>query len=166
MGDTSRIRAYDVSVFIALLATAMALGAALAHAFELLNKINLGQSEYFIMQKAYRGWNQLAFVLLIELLSQLAVAVFARREPYVFAGACIAILSLLCAQGVFWVFTYPANVATTNWTVAPANWSWLRDRWEYSHLAGAGFQLIAMSALACAAVARSRSSTALTRSTT
>jgi hypothetical protein len=37
---------YDVLFFIAMLATALALGPALAHAFELPNKIGLGRDDY------------------------------------------------------------------------------------------------------------------------
>jgi hypothetical protein len=36
---------------------------------------------------------------------------------------------------VFWAFTYPANVATNNWTVVPDTWASLRRQWEYSHAA-------------------------------
>ena len=52
---------YDIIFFIALLATALALAAALAHVLALPNKINLPEREYFIVQQAYRGWNQLAY---------------------------------------------------------------------------------------------------------
>jgi hypothetical protein len=54
---------------------------------------------------------------------------------------------------MFWIFTFPANVATDNWTVVPDNWQALRGQWEYSHAAGAGFQLLAMSSLIVASLA-------------
>jgi len=148
---------YDVAFFIALLATAIAFGGALAHALELPNKMHMPQADYFTVQQVYRGWNRIAFVLAVQLFSLIGTAVFARREPYVLAGAVLAIVCLLCAQAVFWIFTFPANVATANWTTVPDNWESLRNSWEYSHLAGAAFQLIAMSALAFAALARARS---------
>lgn len=34
---------------------------------------------------------------------------------------------------IFFTFTYPANRATNNWTILPANWPDLRRQWEYSH---------------------------------
>jgi hypothetical protein len=58
------------------------------------------------------------------------------------AAACIA-LSLL----VFFLFTYPANRQTQNWTVLPDNWEALRRQWEYSHAVGAALYFIALSAL-------------------
>src|SRR5262252_7496416 len=65
---------YDVIFFIALLATALALGAALAHALELPNKINLAKDEYFVVQQVYRSWNQLGYLLAVELIAMLIVA--------------------------------------------------------------------------------------------
>src|SRR5919108_528171 len=103
--------AYDIVFFIALLATALALGAALAHALELPNKINLPERQYFIVQQVYRGWNQLAYLLAIQLVSMLTIAGLSRHEPRVFWPTVIAIVCLLCAQAAFWAFTFPANVA-------------------------------------------------------
>jgi hypothetical protein len=149
----------DIVFFIALLATALALGAALAHALELPNKISLPERQYFIVQQTYRGWNQLAYLLLIELISMLAVAALYRHEPRVLWPTLAAIVFLLCAQAAFWAFTYPANVATDNWTAIPAEWESLRTRWEYSHALGAAFQVLAMSALIVAVLARAHSQT-------
>jgi len=149
----------DVVFFIALLATALALAAALAHALELPNKIDLPEREYFIVQQAYRGWNQLGYLLVIQLISMLAIAVVYRHEPRVLWPALAAAVCLLCAQAVFWTYTYPANVATDNWTAVPADWESLRTRWEYSHAVGAAFQVLAMSALIVAVLARSHSQT-------
>jgi hypothetical protein len=145
---------YDIIFFIALLATALALAAALAHVLALPNKINLPEREYFIIQQAYRGWNQLAYLLLVELISMLAIAGLSWHEPRVLWPTLAAILCLLCAQAVFWNFTYPANVATDNWTAIPADWDSLRTRWEYSHALGATFQVLAMSGLIIAALGR------------
>jgi len=149
--------AYDIVFFIALLATALALGAALAHALELPNKIELSKEDYFIVQQVYRGWNQLGYLLAIELIAMLSVAALSRYEPRVLWPTLAAVVCLLCAQAVFWTYTYPANVATDNWTAIPTRWEDVRARWEYSHAAGAAFQTLAMSALIIAALARARS---------
>jgi hypothetical protein len=147
---------YYVVFFVAMLATAVALGGALAHAFELPNKIDLPRDEYFIVQKAYRGWNRLGYVLIVELVSMIALAVMSRRAPYVLWPVVFAILCLLSAQALFWLYTYPANTATGNWTIIPDNWEVLRRQWEYSHAAGAALQLLAMSALIVAVLAHAR----------
>ncbi len=149
-----RSRAGDVAFFIALLATALALGGALAHALELPNKIGLTRDDYFMVQGVYRGWDRLALLLAVEVASMLAVVALYRRQRPVIQWAVVAIVALCAAQAVFWIFTFPANQATQNWTVAPANWEGLRRQWEYSHLAGAGFQGAAMAALIVAVLRR------------
>jgi hypothetical protein len=146
--------ARNAAFFIALLATALALGAALAHALELPNKIGLPADEYFIVQKAYWGWDRLGFLLLVELVSMVTVAVLYWGEAPVRLPILAAVACLVIAQLIFWSFTYPANVATSNWTVVPDNWQELRRNWEYSHFAGASFQCFAMAALIVAVLSR------------
>ena len=154
MDAGSRSFARDAAFFIALLATGFALGGALAHAFELPNKIGMERDAYFVVQTIYSGWDRLAYLLAVELAGILAVIFLYRAEPRVFWPGCVALGGLIGAQIVFWVWTFPANQATENWTRQPANWELLRVQWEYSHLAGAGFQTIAMAALIIAVLQR------------
>jgi hypothetical protein len=84
----------------------------------------------------------------------IAVIVMSRHEPSVRWSTAVALLSLIAAQLVFWMYTYPANVATTNWTNMPENWDALRRQWEYSHAGGAAFQVLAMAALIMASLRR------------
>ncbi len=142
--------------FVALLASALLLGPALAHAFELLNKIGLPREEYFIVQKAYRGWDLFAWPLAVQVLALLAAAISARPERRVRVFTLLALACVLAAQGVFWTFTYPTNVATANWTVAPDNWAKLRLQWEFSHAAGAALQVLGLSLLFIAVLNRGR----------
>ena len=147
-------RSINVAFFVALLASALVLGPALAHLFELPNKIGLPREEYFIVQKAYRGWSQLGWLLLIQVAALVAAAYMARAEPRTLTLVILALVSVLAAQLVFWLFTYPANVATTNWTLPPASWEQLRRQWEYSHAAGAILQLLAFCLLVLAVLSR------------
>lgn len=133
--------------FIAILSTALALGPALAHAFELPNKIGLARDDYFTVQQIYRGWNRLALILLVELISMAALAFALRGAGGAFWCVIGAIACLAVAQLIFWLFTQPANVATMNWTHIPQNWAALRTRWEISHAVGAALQLLALAAL-------------------
>ena len=144
----------QISFFIAMLATAIALGGALAHALELPNKIGLPADEYFTVQQIYRGWDKLGFLLAIELAAMIGTAILYWHEATVRWSAIAAIGCLVAAQAIFWAFTFPANVATSNWTHIPQNWEHLRRNWEYSHAAGALFQLLAMAALTWGALSR------------
>jgi hypothetical protein len=144
----------NLAFFAAILATGIALGPALAHLFELPNKIGMTEQNYFTVQQAYRGWDRLAFVLVAELASMIWLAVLYWHEPGVRWPVLAAIVCLGVAQAVFWAFTFPANVATANWIRIPENWEVLRRNWEYSHAAGAVFQLLALASLTVALLSR------------
>lgn len=146
----------DLVFFVALLATALAMGGALGHALEFPAKLSLARDDYFTVQQIYRGWDMLGYVLGVQLIALLSVAIAVRREPTALWFALAALLCLGGAQAVFWLFTQPANAATANWTFVPDNWLQLRRQWEYSHVAGAGLQVLAMATTAMAALTRAR----------
>jgi hypothetical protein len=136
------------------MATTLTLGAALAHAYELMVKMGLSGADYFTVQSIYSGWNQIAYVLAVELAAILAIIFLYRQQSNILWPAIVALASFLVSQAIFWIWTYPANVATDQWTRQPENWETLRRNWEYSHLAGAAFQLVAMAALVFAVLQR------------
>jgi hypothetical protein len=78
------------------------------------------------------------------LLSTFILTILVRKQRTAFILTLVALLCMAAAQAVFWTFTYPANQATNNWTVLPANWLELRRQWEYSHATGAGLNLVAL----------------------
>jgi hypothetical protein len=143
---------YDAVHLLALLTTALVLAPALAHALTMPNKISLPRTDYFIVQQIYRGWNQFAYLLLVQFASLCLLAAMAWGASQPPWPALMAIGCLLAAQAIFWIYTYPANVATRNWTVVPENWEQLRWQWEMSHATGAVFQFAGMCALLVGAV--------------
>lgn len=149
-------RVINIAFFAALLTSALVLGPALAHAFELPNKIRLSRDEYFTVQQIYRGWNQLGWLLGVQVVALLVAAYMVRVERRVQALTLLALACVAAAQVLFWAFTYPANVATANWTVPPGNWADLRRQWEYSHAAGAALQLVGLCLLFVAILIRGR----------
>ena len=133
--------------FFAVILTALALVPAGAHFFELPNKIRLSQEQYFTVQGVYRGWALFGFVLLGAIGANLAHAILIRDEPRAFWFALLAFLLMVALFAIFFIWTYPANQATFNWTVAPANWASLRIQWEYSHAANAVMTFLALCAV-------------------
>jgi hypothetical protein len=123
--------------FIAVIVTALSLVPSGAHFFELWNKIGLPQEQYFVVQQIYRGWALFGALLLTTLAADLALAFMVRDQRASFWLALAAAACLACTLLIFFTWTYPANQATQNWTVAPADWHDLRRRWEYSHAASA-----------------------------
>jgi hypothetical protein len=135
--------------FLALIVTAVALIPGGAHLFELPNKIGLPQDDYFVVQGIYRGWALFGAVIIPAALANLALAILLRRDRRAFWLAFAAFLLIAASLAVFFTWTFPANEATANWTVAPANWATLRLQWEYSHAANA---VLTFAALCCASL--------------
>src|SRR5262245_43298240 len=139
--------------FFSLLFAALALAPALAHLLELPNKIGLDRDAYLTVQQLYRGWALLGIVVALALLSTLALVILVRGRPAEFVPALIALACIIGTQVVFWIFTFPVNQLTSNWTVLPEHWAALRSQWEYSHAASAVLNLIALVALIVSALA-------------
>ena len=97
-------RASSIAFFVALLASALLLGPALAHAFELPTKIDLPREEYFVVQQIYRGWAGFSVVLVVQVIALLTAAILARRERRVLVPTVLALLLVLGAQVLFWAY--------------------------------------------------------------
>src|SRR5215468_3043173 len=95
--------------FLAVILTALALIPAGAHLFELPNKINLAQDQYFTVQNIYRGWALFAAVLFT-----LVLAIMLRGERLAFWLALAAFLCMAATVAIFFTWTFPANQATNN----------------------------------------------------
>src|SRR5678815_683012 len=113
--------------------TAIAMSLALAHLFELPNKIDLGAAHYLIVQRNYDNWATIGLVVPAAFLSVVALTIMLRSTGTPFTLALIALLLLVGELIAFWGLIFPVNQATQNWTMLPDNWEALRAQWEYSH---------------------------------
>src|SRR5262249_20192719 len=104
----------------------------------------------------YQGWNRLGFAIVVALLSCIALALMLRANRSAFVWLLTAISAIAGGQVVFWMWTFPVNTETQNWTILPERWVRLRSQWEYSHAAGAALTVIALLALALAALRSAR----------
>jgi hypothetical protein len=130
--------------FSAIVLTALALVPAGAHFFELPNKIGLDQQAYFTVQAIYRGWALFGFVLIGALLANAALTLLLafRRRPYLLP--LLAFVLIAATLVIFFLWTYPANQATSNWSLPTPNWATLRLHWEYAHAVNAVLTFIAL----------------------
>jgi hypothetical protein len=133
--------------FVSVLFTAVAMASGFAHLLALPNKIGLSREEYLTVQQIYRGWALLGVPILGALLATTILGLLERRRRKRFYLTLGAALCLAASLALFFVFTYPANLATLNWTTPPHNWQELRSQWEYSQAVGAGLYLLALSLL-------------------
>jgi hypothetical protein len=139
--------------FAAVVFCGLALVPAAAHVMELPNKIHLSREDYLVAQKLYRGWQFVGIVVVLALIATALLALQARgSDGAALAAAWLAFICVVATQAVFWIFTFPVNRITKNWTSLPADWMALRRRWEYSHAASAALNLLAFAASVLAAL--------------
>jgi hypothetical protein len=139
-------RGLDGIRFIALVFVALALIPAGAHLFEMPNKLVLAPEQYMVVQQIYRGWALFGIVVFGALLATAVHTALVRHQPFAFSLSLAAFLCLAATRVIFWRYTYPANAATNNWTVTPADFESIRRQWEYSHAVNAGLTFVAFCA--------------------
>lgn len=130
--------------FVAIVLTALALVPTGAHFFELPNKIGLPQERYFVVQQIYRGWSLFGVVLVAAIIMNFVLTILLRNRRPAFWFSLVGFVLVAATLAVFFLWTYPANQATKNWTVAPGNWRDLRLIWEYSHATNAILTFLAL----------------------
>lgn len=135
-----------------VLLAGLALIAPAAHLFEMANKIALSKSDYFVVQGIYNGWWMLGLFLPLSFLADLFLAYVARSDRAVLVLSLGAAVCVLLNLTIFFLFTQPANAATRNWTVQPADWEALRFQWEYSHAVNAGVMFLSFCLASSAAI--------------
>lgn len=138
---------------LAIIFTALALVPGGAHLIELPNKIGMPRDDYMIVQQIYRGWALSGFVLAAALAFTLALTIMSRGQtlPFVFAAAGFALL--LATLAAFFIWVFPVNRATHDWTVATEDFRQLRAQWEYTHAANAIATFAALVATVAASLA-------------
>ena len=123
--------------FITIVLIALELIPTGAHFFELPNKMALSRNQYFVVQQIYSGWAYFGVVLIGAIIASCALAIALRHRRPNFWYALAGFILISATLAIFFTWTYPANLATNNWTMIPGNWQQLRIQWEYSHAANA-----------------------------
>ena len=149
----ANVKFLDALQFLSLVVVGLALIPAGAHLFELPNKIGLPPEQYMIVQNIYRGWALFGIVVMTAPLLAIAHAIAVRASTSAMLLSVAAAVLLVTSLAVFFMFTYPMNVASSNWTVTPENFETARRQWEYSHavnalLTPAAFAALTLSVLA------------------
>jgi hypothetical protein len=155
-------------VTVMLVALTMALS--LAHALELPGKLRLAKDQYIAVQAIYYpGFTIGGVGEMLGVFATLALALMTPRTSPAFWPAIVAFAAMLVTHLTYWIAIHPVNnfwVQGTKLSAAgssffafdfltrggPANadWTALRDRWEYSHVARAIFSTIALVAMVVA----------------
>lgn len=142
----------DLMRALAILFCGLALVPSGAHALELVNKLEMPAGDYMVAQRSYRGWAFAGIFVVAALLFTGGLSLALRGEAPSFRPALFAFLCLVATQLVFWLFTYPMNVRTHNWTSVPKDFEAARRQWEYSHATSAVLNLLAFVGVILAAM--------------
>ena len=141
---------------LALLLTGIILVPSAAHLLELPGKASLDANTYFAVQAIYAGWSAFAVPIFAAILANASLAWLERRTaPGSARWATASTVLIALSLGVFFVWVLPANQATSNWTIKPAEWAAFRTDWEFGHALSAGLVFLAFVSTALATV-RSR----------
>jgi hypothetical protein len=155
----------------AILVTALAMAPALAHAFEFPGKRRLDKESYVAVQAIYYpGFTLLGIAEPAAVIALVVLLFLTPRHSTAFFLAALALVCVLGMQVVYWLFTHPTNrywlasaetklgktgnrfFAAGSAVDAADDWTKLRDRWEYSHIARAVLSFLGFALMTLAAV--------------
>jgi len=123
-----------------------------AHLFEMPGKMAMGKDAYFEVQPIYGGWALFGIVEVAAIVAAAWLAWRVRAQTmavgFAAAGAGLIVASLVA----FFSLSFPGNVATANWTLAPDDWEALRLRWEIGHATEAVLTFLALLSVAVSVV--------------
>jgi len=163
----------DILQVLVVLLVAVAMALALAHALELPGKMRLTQDDYYAVQPIYYpGFTIGGFAEPAGLILTIILLFFIPFGTPDFWLTVVAVLGLIGMQATYWLFTHPVNKfwlqdqklsgLGSGFFSLGANrsrllnksravdWTNLRNRWEYSHVARAGFAFASLTTLVVA----------------
>src|SRR5262245_54369551 len=156
----------------ALILVAVPMALALAHALELPGKMRLSKDAYLQVQTIYYPGFTLGGIAEIGgIIAVLFLLAFTSYGSNRFWWTLTAFVSLLAMHATYWFVTHPVNnfwvkdielgglgaaffsISSALTTKDGADWTKLRDVWEYSHVARAVFAMVSLISLTIAVTA-------------
>jgi hypothetical protein len=152
---------------------AVAMATSLAHALELPGKMRLDGETYRAVQSIYYpGFTVAGGAEPLAVISTVVLLILTPPGSGGFWPTLVALLGVIGMQAVYWLFTHPvnkfwvegedlgrfgsgffsfgANRSRLGNEPRPPDWTRLRDRWEYSHVARAALALVSLISLVVA----------------
>jgi hypothetical protein len=149
--------------FAALSLSALCLAPRFAHVLEMGPKLQLGASDYGLVQGIYVKFGPVGSVLEPLAIASVIATAIATRGRRGFAAAVVAAVAIVATLVSWIVLVAPMNTAMAAWADGiPLGWERVRMRWEVGHVIGFGLNLMAFLALVVSVLAdgSARSSTA------
>ena len=134
--------------FLAVIFTALTV--ICAHLLALPDQISVLHDTYYVV---YHGWwLQLGVVLIGALIADATLAVLERNRRIAFWFAVVGFVAVAATLAICFLWIYPTNELTANWTTLPDAQDPPRWRWEYVHAANAILAFIGLCAVTCSVV--------------
>jgi Domain of unknown function (DUF1772) len=164
----------DVLQVLTVILVVLAMVPALAHALELPGKLRLTKDAYVAVQPIYYpGFTIAGMAEPVAIIFTIILLVLTPRGSADFWLTLVALLGLISMHAVYWLLTHPVNnfwlqgenlcgLGSGFFSLAsasrrgrqsdtlPVDWTDLRDRWEYSHVARAGLAALSFIAIVIA----------------
>ena len=155
---------------VTLLLVAVTMALALAHALEFPGKLRLDKETYLKVQAIYYpGFTVGGSAEFLALIALAALAIFTPTGTPAFWLTVGSLLAIAAVQAIYWLVTHPVNSVWLKDTKLggagstffdaggkqggeAVDWTALRDRWEYSHVARAVFGALGLALLSAAVV--------------
>jgi len=153
---------------LTILLAAIGMALSLAHALEFPGKRRLDREAYLKVQAIYYpGFTIGGAFEPLAMIAAFALLLFTRLGTLAFWLTLAAFVALLLAHAIYWAITHPVNKVwlqdqklghaggrffAAGASTAEDDWTQLRDRWEWSHVARAVLEMVGLVALVIAAV--------------
>ena len=155
---------------VTVILAALTMAQMLAHALEFPGKRRLDRDTYLKVQAIYYpGFTIGGAFEPLSIIAAFALLLFTPLGTASFWLTAAAFVGLTLAHAIYWVITHPVNKVWVQdmqlgksgstffgagSSTAAGDWTELRDRWEWSHVARAALALASLVALVVAAVIR------------
>lgn len=153
---------------LTILLAAIGMALSLAHALEFPGKRRLDRDAYLKVQAIYYpGFTIGGAFEPLAMIAAFALLLFTRLGTLAFWLTLAAFVTFLLAHAIYWAITHPVNKVwlkdenldqtggrffAAGGVAAEGDWTELRDRWEWSHVARAVLEMLGLTALVIAAV--------------
>lgn len=136
--------------FLTIILVSLSMAMAFCHLLQLPPRMSYDGAQWVTTQSLYQLFGTVgAFIEVgaLLLVTVLLLAVYRRRPA--FQWTLFGTVCLLAAHGAWWMFIAPVNAEIATWTpdTIPADWTWWRSQWEYSHAVRAILEILGLSAL-------------------
>lgn len=136
--------------FLTIILVSLSMAMAFCHLLQLPLRMSYDGAQWVTTQSLYQLFGTVGALIEVGALLLATVLLLAvwRRRP-AFQWTLFGTVCLFVAHGAWWMFIAPVNAEIATWTpdTIPADWTWRRSQWVYTHAARAILEILGLSAL-------------------